>query len=83
MDIKLQPDLEKFIDEQVRQGVYECVDDAVNAGVAKLQTEQELSGKELDVLRSALDEGLAEADRGDLVDFTAEEIIAERRTRRS
>lgn len=82
MEIRLEPHLARFIDEQVKRGIYDSAEDAVNAGVARLQTEEELSAADIEDLRAELDAGIAEADAGEFTQFTAEDIIAERRARR-
>jgi antitoxin ParD1/3/4 len=79
MDVTLNPELKKFIDDQVQQGNYESAADAINAAVARLQDDRDFESLPLDKLRAELDVGLAEADRGEFVDFTAEDIIAEGR----
>ena len=79
MEIRLEPHLARFIDEQVKRGIYDSAEDAVNAGVARLQTEEELSAADIEDLRAELDAGIAEADAGEFTEFTAEDIIAERR----
>ena len=79
MNILLKPELEKFIDDQVQQGRYDSAADAINAAVARLQTEGEVAALSLDDLRAELDPALAEADRGEYAAFTAETVIAERR----
>jgi antitoxin ParD1/3/4 len=79
MNVLLKPELEKFIDDQVRSGRYDSAADAINAAVAQLQAERDFTGLSLDELRSEVDRGLAEADRGEFVEFSAEDVIAERR----
>lgn len=79
MDITLKPELAKFIEEEVRTGRYDSLDDAVNAAVAQLQTSRGLAGNGPEGLLAAIDEGLAEADRGEFVEFTADDVIRERR----
>jgi antitoxin ParD1/3/4 len=78
MDIQLKPELERFIREEVSNGRYETPGEAVNAAVARLQTDTELSADDLADLRAEVDIGIAEADRGEFVEFTAEDIVAER-----
>lgn len=82
MEIRLEPQLARFIDEQVKRGIYDSAEDAVNAGVARLQTETELSAADIEDLRADLDAGIAEADAGEFTEFTAEDIIADRRADR-
>lgn len=79
MNLLLKPELEKFIDEQVQQGLYDSAEDAINAAVAQFKTERELTVSQLDRMRDEVDIGLAELDRGEFVEFTAQDIIVERR----
>ena len=81
MNVTLNGDLAKFIDAEVKAGRYSSADDAVNAAVARLQTEAALSEADIDDFRAELDEGIAQADRGEFVEFTAEDVIAERRSK--
>lgn len=82
MTVSLKPDLEKFLAEQVKRGCYDSVDDALNAAVARLQAERDFTPEEVARLRQELDGAIAEADRGEFAEFTAEDIIRERRTAR-
>ena len=83
MPISLTPALAKFVDDLVKSGRYASPDDAVNAAVARLQTETELTPDDITDLREHLDPALAEADAGQFSDFTAEDVIAERRAARN
>ena len=83
MQVTLEPDLAKFIQEQVRSGRYDSPDDAINSAVARLKTDRELSAPEVDDLRQDIDLGLEQADRGEFSSFTAEDVIAERRSARA
>ena len=91
MRISLRPDLEKFVEEKVRKGEYADVDAVVNNAVEMLKeqdeqgelNEEDLSeedAKKLIELRRELDIGLAQAERGEFVEFTAEDIKREGRT---
>jgi antitoxin ParD1/3/4 len=71
MNVLLKPELEQFIDDQVQSGRYDSTADAINAAVARLQVEREIAGLSLDDLRADVDVGLAEADLGEFVEFTA------------
>ena len=82
MRISLRPDLEKFVEEKVRAGDYADADALVNDAVAMLReqelpTEDELSPedqKKLADLRRELNIGIEQAERGEFVEFTAEDI---------
>jgi putative addiction module CopG family antidote len=82
MRITLDPSLAKFITDQVKAGRYASTTDALNSAVARLQTDVELSKAGIERLRAELDPAIAEADRGEFVEFTAEDVIAERRAAR-
>lgn len=77
MRISLRPDLEKFVEEKVRQGQYENVDAVLNNAVEMLKAQDEMSPEDLEALRREIDIGLEQADRGEFVEFTAEDIIRE------
>ena len=79
MNVALKPDLEKFIEDQVKAGRFGSAEEALNAAVAHLQAEREFSVEEADELRAEVDVGIAEADRGEFAEFSAEGVIAERR----
>ena len=79
MNIVFPPQLQKFVEDQVKRGRYASVDDLVQSAVSRLQTLDELPQDEVDDLREEALVGLREADRGEFVDFNAETIIAEGR----
>ncbi|HEY8751142.1 MAG TPA: type II toxin-antitoxin system ParD family antitoxin [Tepidisphaeraceae bacterium] len=76
MHVQIKPELQRFMDDQIKSGLYESSDDMINAALATLQAREDLSSQEIEELRAEVDEGIAEADRGEFVDFTAETIIA-------
>jgi len=66
MTVQLKPELAKFVQEQVEAGQFGSVDEAVNAAVARFQSEQELLSGELDDADlAAIEEGLAQLNRGE------------------
>jgi antitoxin ParD1/3/4 len=83
LNVALKPSLAKFVQNEVKAGRFASAADAVNAAVARLQTEKQLPSRQLSRLRKSIDIELAEADRGELVEFTAEDVIQERRRARS
>ncbi|HSV13758.1 MAG TPA: type II toxin-antitoxin system ParD family antitoxin [Tepidisphaeraceae bacterium] len=83
MNISLDPKLARFVEERVKAGLYDSADDLINAAVARLKTDEEKAAEELADLRVDVDAGLAEADRGDFAEFTAEDVIAERHAARA
>jgi len=41
MDVKIKPEFQRFIEDEVRSGRYDSSDDIVNAALAVLQTWQD------------------------------------------
>jgi len=76
MEVQIRPELQRFIEDELNSGRYDSADDMINAALATLQSQGELSAEEMEDLRAEVDIGIAEADRGDFVEFTAEDIIA-------
>ena len=71
MQVQLKrPELEKFIDEQVKAGLYPSREAAVEAAVEQMmnwQQEPVLTGEDVD----AINESEAQIDRGEHVEFDA------------
>jgi putative addiction module CopG family antidote len=66
MNVSLRSDVAKFIAEQVAAGRYTSADAAVNAAVARVMAEEELLAGELnDEDLAAIEEGLAQLERGE------------------
>lgn len=66
MDVQLKPDIKRFIEDQVKVGRYDSVDEAINEAVSRLRVEDELLHQELDDDDlSAIEEGLAQLNRGE------------------
>jgi antitoxin ParD1/3/4 len=76
-DIRLSPEMQKFVDEKVRSGQFASASDVVNDALFVLQAQDELSPEDVDELRAEIAVGVEQADRGELVEFSAESIIAE------
>jgi antitoxin ParD1/3/4 len=78
-EIRLTPEMQKFIDDKVRSGQFASASDVVNDALLALQTQDELSPEDVDELRAEIAVGLEQADRGEFIAFSAETIIAEGR----
>jgi putative addiction module CopG family antidote len=68
MNVELDPTLEKFIDEQVKQGRFSSHSEALEAGVARLMLDPEpdtLDARDVAEIR----ESLAQMRRGESIDF--------------
>ncbi|MGN6369405.1 MAG: ribbon-helix-helix domain-containing protein [Phycisphaerae bacterium] len=74
-------ELQRFIEEQVKSGQYPSADDVVAAGLALLRSDPDatLGSDELEELRRDVGIGIAQADRKQFSDFSAEDVIAEGR----
>jgi Arc/MetJ-type ribon-helix-helix transcriptional regulator len=66
MNVSIEPDLAKFIEDEVRARRYDSADAAVNAAVLRLKAEHELLAEEIDDDDvAAIEEGLAQLQRGE------------------
>ena len=81
MDVSLQPELQQFVDEQVKAGRFESAEQVVRAAVASFRAEQEaspsLAPEDLEGLRGEIAVGVAQADRGELEPWDGDEVWAE------
>lgn len=86
--VKLPDELKPFVDQSVKSGAFSDVSDfMVNLLYnVKAQSESELSEEQqakFAVLRAEIAVGIEQAEQGDFVEFTAEEILAAGRARRA
>ena len=79
MNVSLTPELERLVQEKVASGLYNNQSEVVRAGLRLLFKQDELREAQIGYWRSSLAEGLAQADRGELVDgdVALEELRAE------
>jgi antitoxin ParD1/3/4 len=77
MNVVLNPELQRFVEDQIKLGRYASAGDLIQSAISRLQTSDELS--DVEDLRQEAAIGLREADRGEFVQFTAETVIAEGR----
>jgi len=82
MTVRLTAELERYIAEKVRSGEYGSPQEAVNSLLAGVKEQEALSPEDVAEVRAELDPAIAEADRGEFVPFTADDIIAEARSRK-
>jgi Arc/MetJ-type ribon-helix-helix transcriptional regulator len=86
--IQIPDDLEPFIDQSVKSGLFSnAADFVVNLLYnIKAESESELSAQDLAklaVLKSEIAIGIDQIERGEFAEFNAEDIIAEGRARRA
>ena len=66
MDVQLKPDIQRFVEDQVKVGRYHSVDEAINEAVSRLRVENDLLNQDLDDDDvAAIEEGLAQLNRGE------------------
>jgi antitoxin ParD1/3/4 len=82
MTISLHPDLQKFVEEKIRAGFYRSPEEAVNDMLSQVYEQENLSAEDLADLRKEVKVGIDEADKGKFVEFTAEDVIAEKHAAR-
>jgi antitoxin ParD1/3/4 len=84
MQISLtRPELEKFVEEQLRTGRYTSAEEVVSGALSLLQAHEQLSATETEELRAAIAVGIAQADRGELEPWDGREIADEVERRHS
>jgi Arc/MetJ-type ribon-helix-helix transcriptional regulator len=79
MNITLNDKLSRLIETEVNAGRFATAEDVITAGVTRVLAESELAADELSDLRIDAEVGEGQADRGEFIDFTAKDIIAEGR----
>ncbi len=77
MNVNLTPELEKLIQDKVKSGLYNNQSEVVREALRLLVEKDELRLAHLAELRTALSEGLEQANRGELLD--GDEVIREMR----
>lgn len=79
MRISLRPELAKFVEEKVRAGHFPDADPVVNGALDAMRVQEASTAEDIEALRKELAEAVAQADRGEFVEFDAKSIIAEGR----
>lgn len=83
MKVNLSPELEALVRRKVESGLYNNSNEVIREGLRLIEGQDRLRGAHLNGLQSALAEGLAQADRGDLRDgaevFTEVKALLKRR----
>ena len=82
MNLDLTPELQKFLDDQVRSGEYDSPEDLVRQALVLLKAQDDLTADDVEEPRRMLAPAIARADRGELEPWDVEEIRAEIRRRR-
>jgi len=79
MNISITPELEKFVNEEVKTGFYQSASEVIRAGLRRLKEDKERKPRfmvsSMAELEDKLLEGIAELDRGEGI--RGEQVIAE------
>ena len=68
MNVSLTPELEIMIQNKVRSGLYNNQSEVVREALRLLAEQDKIRSSHIDRMQAALVQGLAQADRGELVD---------------
>ncbi|HEX4961150.1 MAG TPA: type II toxin-antitoxin system ParD family antitoxin [Thermoanaerobaculia bacterium] len=68
LNVSLTPDLEQFVSSKVASGRYQSASEVIRQGLRLLQDEEITRKAHLDRLRSQINLGLDQANRGELLD---------------
>jgi putative addiction module CopG family antidote len=74
MNIRLRPELEELIKQDVQRGAYQTVDEFVEHAVSMLHEQEAWLAANRSEIRAKIAEGHAEAQRGELI--AADEVLA-------
>jgi antitoxin ParD1/3/4 len=81
VSISLKEEDQRFLEEVVKSGRYLSESEVVAEALADFRVREAIRRAKLDELRSKIEVGIEQADRGDFVEFTAEDIKSEGRRR--
>jgi antitoxin ParD1/3/4 len=68
MNVSLTEELEEIIRSKVESGRFSSATEVLRAGLRLLEREEEARTKRLAAIRAQIEEGITQADRGELVD---------------
>lgn len=74
MNVSLTKELEEFVRRKVESGQYRSATEVISAGFALLEREDEFGDARIATIRAQVEEGIAQAERGQLGD--GEEAVA-------
>ena len=68
MEISLSPNIERFLRIKVAEGVYDSLNEAINATLEIVLTKECISQEELAMLNADIQEGIDDANAGNVSD---------------
>lgn len=81
VSISLKEEDQRFLEEVVKSGRYLCESEVVAEALSDFRVREAIRRAKLDELRAKIEVGIDQADRGDFVEFTAQDIKREGRQR--
>ena len=72
-----RPELEKFVEEQLKTGRYNSAEEVISGALSLLQAHEQLPDCEVEEFRAATAVGIDQADRGETDRWDAQEIAEE------
>lgn len=78
MKVALNPRVQSYVQKKVRAGDFASAEEAVNQMIDSVRELDGLTPRNLDDMRAMVAAGIAEADRGEYVEFDIEEFLAQR-----
>lgn len=76
LNVSLTPEFADFIEEAVASGSYVSASEVVRDALRMMRKEQESAAAKLALLRRAVDEGMAQSQRGEFSDRSVADIFA-------
>jgi antitoxin ParD1/3/4 len=74
MHVSLTPDIQRFVEEQVKAGRFSSVEDAVNGLIGIAKQEEELTEQDVEELRAEIDVALKEVEAGQVGEWDAADL---------
>jgi antitoxin ParD1/3/4 len=82
MNVSLTPELEKYVNQKVESGLYQTASEVIREGLRLLKARDELQQRKLEELRSEIQIGIDQADRGELAPMDAKGTLERIRAKR-
>ena len=79
MEISLSPNIERFLRIKIAEGVYDSLNEAINATLSIVLAKECVSKEELDMLNADIQKGIDDANRGNV--SNAFEFLKELKTK--
>jgi antitoxin ParD1/3/4 len=81
VSIALNTEDQRFIEEAVKSGRYFSESEVIAQALSEMKVREAIRRSKIDDLRAKVQVGIEQADRGEFVEFTAEDVKAEGRRR--